>query len=92
VFGEIEFGEREFVKESLEKESSNNQRLGEENLENWRLERDRVATSMAECTRPWTLPWTRRRSDTYQQRDGAPACHMPQEVQQDSAKTSDSRW
>jgi len=27
-----------------------------------------------------------------QQQDDAPACHMLQEVQQNSAKTSDSRW
>jgi len=33
-----------------------------------------------------------RRSATSQQQDGESACHLPQEVQQDSANTSDSRW
>jgi len=55
--------------------------------------REGVETSIAESLFGLCRgPWTRRRRATSQQRLGAPACHMLQETQQDSAKTSDSRW
>jgi len=60
-------------------------------LENWRLERERDSGDFDGTVR---VPCAkgRRRNATSQKQVGAPSCHLPQEVQQNSAKASGSRW
>jgi len=79
----------------LEKENLEKVSLEIECLEHEKLEKERLENEVLE--REWRLRkkkenngrglWTRRRSATSQQRDGAPSCHMPKEDQQGSVRT-----
>jgi len=75
----------EIGKRVLEKGSLRNKSLERKRVENGTL---RNAPDFGLCRGLWT----RRRIATSQQRDGAPACHMPQEDHRNSAWKYDSRW